>query len=80
MREVRATLFSQHPKIATQERESWSYRSHPHVLTALPQQFPPRLASQTKQMLEEVFLLRGGSLNVRPAQLRNPTLFLGKAL
>ena len=40
----------------------------------------PVSVSQTQQMLEEVSLLRGGSLNVRPAQLRNPTLCLGKAL
>ena len=36
--------------------------------------------SRTEPMLEEVSLLRGSSLNVRPAQLRNPTLFLRKAL
>ena len=37
------------------------------------------LVSHTEQILEEVILLRGGPLHVRPAQLRNPTLFLGKA-
>ena len=36
--------------------------------------------SHTEQILEVVTPLRGGPLHVRPAQLRNPTLFLGKAL
>ena len=36
--------------------------------------------SHTEKMLKEVSLLRGGPLHIRPAQLRNPTLFLGKAL
>ena len=65
--------------------ESRNCRSHPHLLTALPQQFPPDVevvlqfsvsVSHTEQMLEVVTLLRGGPLRVRPAELRNPTLFL----
>ena len=40
----------------------------------------PVSVSHTEQMLEVVTLLRGGPLRVRPAELRNPTLFLRKAL
>ena len=82
-------MLSQHPKIATQEVRVMELSVAPSsahcAATTISSSFSkwcsfPVPVSHTEQMLEVVTLLRGGPLRVRPAELRNPTLFLRKAL